>query len=346
MIEITNIKALMFSEGEVPFPAAKRQANVVSADSSCCAWLCAAEEAANALLAALAGCASRAPLAVRLAYTLGNMAAADEKARINFVENCQYHYPEKKYKEIGHRFRTTAKQIYTSEGGVDVLLTVLESYTERSGRDVPEPLADPDVHLVDSDLGGSDGSSEDVLIKTVRVIANMCLAESAGRGLAAAYAHRTVRALLSCLTLAERPTCEDNDKTYEHDENEGGGDKATRARERREELATAALATLSNVTFYREPPEPPDPLHRSVDELCQVERCQLYFEEPSVGPGVPDLRPAGYRGKDEIGLTGAGRGAAACEAARARQRVPLAAAHAPGANGAASLWARTCSTVK
>ncbi|GBP41517.1 hypothetical protein EVAR_20322_1 [Eumeta japonica] len=317
MIEITNIKALMFSEGEVPFPAAKRQANVVSADSSCCAWLCAAEEAANALLAALAGCASRAPLAVRLAYTLGNMAAADEKARIN------------------RRRR-------------DVLLTVLESYTERSGRDVPNRWLTPTYTWVrfrrsifachDSDLGGSDGSSEDVLIKTVRVIANMCLAESKA-WLAAAYAHRTVRALLSCLTLAERPTCEDNDKTYEHDENEGGGDKATRARERREELATAALATLSNVTFYREPPEPPDPLHRSVDELCQVERCQLYFEEPSVGPGVPDPIPAGYRGKDEIGLTGrwvCGGGAAACEAVRALGNVSRwpRAAHALCANGA------------
>jgi hypothetical protein len=39
--------------------------------------------------------------------------------------------------------------------------------------------------------------------------------------------------------------------------------------ERREELATAALATLNNITFYREPPDPPDPLHALLDQLCK-----------------------------------------------------------------------------
>lgn len=57
--------------------------SVLSADESCCAWLCASTSSAHALLTALAACASRAPLAVRLAYALGNMAAADEHARIN-----------------------------------------------------------------------------------------------------------------------------------------------------------------------------------------------------------------------------------------------------------------------
>lgn len=56
---------------------------MLSADESCCAWLCASAESARALLTALAECAAGAPLAVRLAYVLGNMAAADEHARIN-----------------------------------------------------------------------------------------------------------------------------------------------------------------------------------------------------------------------------------------------------------------------
>lgn len=42
--------------------------------------------------------------------------------------------------------------------------------------------------------------------QTVRVIANLCLAERAGRGLAASYAERTVKALQACLELAEKST--------------------------------------------------------------------------------------------------------------------------------------------
>lgn len=39
--------------------------------------------------------------------------------------------------------------------------------------------------------------------------------------------------------------------------------------ERREELATAALATLNNITFYREPPDPPDPLDDTLEHICK-----------------------------------------------------------------------------
>lgn len=39
--------------------------------------------------------------------------------------------------------------------------------------------------------------------------------------------------------------------------------------ERREELATASLATLNNITFYREPSIPSDPLDSLFDDLCR-----------------------------------------------------------------------------
>ncbi|KAM3963940.1 armadillo repeat-containing protein 2 [Aphomia sociella] len=211
--------------------------SVLSAEESCCAWLCASSNSARALLTALAACAARAPLAVRLAYTLGNMAAADEQARLN---------------------------IYNEDGGVDVLLTILESYTKRNEHDIRDPATDPDLHLVGTDLGGSDGSNEDVLIKTVRVVANLCLAERAGRGLAATHAERTIRALLACLELAEKPAV-DALPELEQDREERPS-----WTERREELATAALATLNNITFYREPPDPIDPLDELLDKLCRV----------------------------------------------------------------------------
>uniref|UniRef100_A0A2H1WFQ5 SFRICE_023123 n=1 Tax=Spodoptera frugiperda TaxID=7108 RepID=A0A2H1WFQ5_SPOFR len=206
--------------------------SVVSGSAECCAWLCACGGAARAVLRALAACAPRAPLAVRLAYTLGNMAAADERAR---------------------------NDIYNEDGAIDVLLTILESYTKKNPQDMPDVEADPDLHLVGSDLGGSDGSNEDVLIKTVRVVANLCLAERVGRGLADIYAQRIVNSLLACLQLAETIITHTDKSLPEN----------MPPVERAEELATAALATLNNLTFYREPPDPPDPLHVPIDNICK-----------------------------------------------------------------------------
>ncbi|XP_037302592.1 armadillo repeat-containing protein 2-like [Manduca sexta] len=57
--------------------------SVLSAEAECCAWLCASPRGAGILLRALAACAPRPPLAVRLAYTLGNMAAEHHHARLN-----------------------------------------------------------------------------------------------------------------------------------------------------------------------------------------------------------------------------------------------------------------------
>uniref|UniRef100_A0A2A4K8V7 Armadillo repeat-containing protein 2 n=1 Tax=Heliothis virescens TaxID=7102 RepID=A0A2A4K8V7_HELVI len=150
--------------------------------------------------------------------------------------------------------------IYNEDGAIDVFLTILESYTQRNPYDPPDVEADPDLHLIGTDLGGSDGSNEDVLIKTVRVVANLCLAERVGRALADLYAERIVNALLACLQVAEK-TIRNADKTLvEH----------STTVERGEELATAALATLNNMTFYREPPDPPDPLHVPIDNICKA----------------------------------------------------------------------------
>ncbi|CAG4933420.1 unnamed protein product [Colias eurytheme] len=209
--------------------------SVLSALDACCEWLCAHPRSATALLSALAACASRAPLAVRLAYTLGNMAAADETARI---------------------------RIYNEENSIDVLLTILESYTKRNMNDARDLNSDPDLHLVGSDLGGSDGSNEDMLIKTVRIVANLCLAESVGKSIAESHAERTIRALLACLDVAEKSL---NNESSEEPESE------TQSQcERQDELAMAALATLNNVTFYLEPPPSPRRIDDTLDLLCKA----------------------------------------------------------------------------
>lgn len=46
--------------------------------------------------------------------------------------------------------------------------------------------------------------SDDFCPQTVRVVANLCLAERVGRGMAETHAERTVRALLACLEMADR----------------------------------------------------------------------------------------------------------------------------------------------
>ncbi|XP_045539183.1 armadillo repeat-containing protein 2 [Papilio machaon] len=210
--------------------------SVLSAEEACCEWLCRSPCSARALLRTLAACASRAALTVRLTYTLGNMAAADEQARIN---------------------------IYNEEGGIDVILTILESYTNRKDRDAKDLEEDTDLHLVGSDLGGSDGSNEDVLIKTVRVVANLCLSDLAGRGIAMHHAQRTIKALLACLDVAERTPEKLVSESEEISEDNWNMD-------RREELATAALATLNNITFYLEPTDTLDPLDDNVEQLCKA----------------------------------------------------------------------------
>ncbi|CAG9559373.1 unnamed protein product [Danaus chrysippus] len=203
--------------------------SVLSSWPSCLNALCSCPGASRALLTALGACAARAALAVRLAYTLGNMAAHCDQARI---------------------------EIYNEKGSIDVLLTILESYTQRNDNDTREHDNDPDLHLIGSDLGGSDGSNEDVLIKTVRVVANLCLTEETGRGLVE-HADRIVRAMMSCLEVAARV----------------GGKELTdierkSSEERREELATAALATINNITFYF---EPTDSTHfDTLDHLVEV----------------------------------------------------------------------------
>ncbi|XP_028177551.1 armadillo repeat-containing protein 2-like isoform X2 [Ostrinia furnacalis] len=246
------INALMYHTDRDVLTNVARCLSVLSAEESCCAWLCASHVAARACVRALAACAPRAPLAVRLAYTLGNMAAADRQARIN---------------------------IYNEEGSVDVLLTILELYTKRND-DLRDPDSDPDLHLIGTDLGGSDGSNEDVLIKTVRVVANLCLCERAGRGLAAEHAERTVKALLACLELAEKPM----EQVPQEDDEERPS-----WIERREELATASLATLNNITFYREPPDPPDPLDTLLDQLCKVTCRRLAGSGPAACEAVRAL---------------------------------------------------------
>ncbi|XP_038216688.1 armadillo repeat-containing protein 2 [Zerene cesonia] len=209
--------------------------SVLSAQDACCEWMCAQPRSAGALLSALAACAPRAPLAVRLAYALGNMAAADETARI---------------------------RIYNEENSIDVLLTILESYTKRNMNDARDLNSDPDLHLVGSDLGGSDGSNEDMLIKTVRIVANLCLAESVGKSIAESHAERTIRALLACLDVAE--------KSLNNEASEAPESETESQCERQDELAMAALATLNNVTFYLEPPPSPRRLDDTLDLLCKA----------------------------------------------------------------------------
>ncbi|KAG7303641.1 hypothetical protein JYU34_012172 [Plutella xylostella] len=167
--------------------------------------------------------------------------------------------------------------IYSMEGGVDTLLTVLESYTERA-RGPADPEADPDLHLIGSDLCGSDGSNEDVLIKTVRVIANLCLSWRVGAALASSHCGRVCRAALACLRAPRRSPAPSATTDYEE-----AGDSPHE--DRRHELATAVLATVNNVTFYRDHAAPAPPL---LEDIAR-ETCSWLGESAAGGEAVRAL---------------------------------------------------------
>ncbi len=97
-------------------------------------------------------------LVVRLLFTLGNLTAKSDEAR---------------------------QQLFQCEGCVETLLQLYDSYQRRDGsprtppRKGPPPSSKPPAALV------SVQEDEDVLVKLVRVLANMCIHPAVGPALAA-----------------------------------------------------------------------------------------------------------------------------------------------------------------
>ncbi|XP_072299348.1 armadillo repeat-containing protein 2 [Eucyclogobius newberryi] len=133
-------------------------------------------------------------LVVRLLFTLGNLTAKSDEARL---------------------------QLFQCEGSVDSLLQIYDRYQRRDDTEEQQQQQQG----AGTQQPGSAHESDDVLVKLVRVLANMCIHRSVGPALAN---HATfIQLLIETLEL--------------------------RCVEESEELTVNTAATINNLSFYQEP---------------------------------------------------------------------------------------------
>ncbi|KAG7167831.1 Armadillo repeat-containing protein 2-like [Homarus americanus] len=172
----------------------------------CCAAAAAHPATLPAAVAALRRHAAAPAIVVRLAYALGNMMANSDDARW---------------------------KLFSEEGFTETLLEILTEYLRRDRHHQAEEMVDP--------LTPASGTPEDVMVKLIRVLANVSVHTRVGPVLARSR---------TCLSLLI--------SVLQH-----------KAVDESEELVLSALATLNNLTFYTRD-QPISALHTQLAELLEV----------------------------------------------------------------------------
>ncbi|XP_047479297.1 armadillo repeat-containing protein 2-like isoform X1 [Penaeus chinensis] len=181
--------------------------SIISTHEECCAAAAAHPGTLPATVSALRRHASSPAIVVRLAYALGNMMANSDDARW---------------------------QLFSEDGFTETLLELLTEYLRRDRHHQAEEMADP--------LTPASGAPEDVMVKLIRVLANVSVHARVGPVLARS------RTCLSLLISVLRHKAVDES----------------------EELVLSALATLNNLTFYTRD-QPVSALHTQLAEcLCDM----------------------------------------------------------------------------
>nr|XP_027232568.1 armadillo repeat-containing protein 2-like [Penaeus vannamei] len=181
--------------------------SIISTHEECCAAAAAHPGTLPATVNALPRHASSPAIVVRLAYALGNMMANSDDARW---------------------------QLFSEDGFTETLLELLTEYLRRDRHHQAEEMADP--------LTSASGAPEDVMVKLIRVLANVSVHARVGPVLARS------RTCLSLLISVLRHKAVDES----------------------EELVLSALATLNNLTFYTRD-QPVSALHTQLAEcLCDM----------------------------------------------------------------------------
>ncbi|XP_069991169.1 armadillo repeat-containing protein 2 isoform X3 [Penaeus vannamei] len=181
--------------------------SIISTHEECCAAAAAHPGTLPATVNALRRHASSPAIVVRLAYALGNMMANSDDARW---------------------------QLFSEDGFTETLLELLTEYLRRDRHHQAEEMADP--------LTSASGAPEDVMVKLIRVLANVSVHARVGPVLARS------RTCLSLLISVLRHKAVDES----------------------EELVLSALATLNNLTFYTRD-QPVSALHTQLAEcLCDM----------------------------------------------------------------------------
>ncbi|KAG8307964.1 Armadillo repeat-containing protein 2 [Homalodisca vitripennis] len=194
-----------------------RTLSILSTNESCCGAIVAYDTSFRTITKVLRKFPGRQDIVVRLGYALGNIMAKCHPARL---------------------------KLYEEPGGLSAILGLLENYLDKD-LEMMSASDDSDLLLSTPELG-SDGSVEDVIIKMIRIVANMCL-------------HPTVGAGLTCA-----PSNDDNDDNMyplEYHSSKDGGrfiDILLTVLRRKsvaesEELILSTLSTLNNLSFYTDP---------------------------------------------------------------------------------------------
>ncbi|KAK8384284.1 hypothetical protein O3P69_009213 [Scylla paramamosain] len=181
--------------------------SIISTHEECCAVAATHPATLPAAVAALRRHAASPAIVVRLAYALGNMMANSDEARW---------------------------KLFSVDGFTETLLELLTEYLQRDRHHQADEMIDP--------LTPASGTPEDVMVKLIRVLANVSVHSRVGPVLARS------RTCLSLLVSA-----------LQHK----GVDES-------EELVLSTLATLNNLTFYTRD-QPISTLHTDLAEcLCEM----------------------------------------------------------------------------
>ncbi|XP_069164537.1 armadillo repeat-containing protein 2 isoform X2 [Procambarus clarkii] len=181
--------------------------SIISTHEECCAAAAAHPATLPAAVAALRRHATSPAIVVRLAYALGNMMANSDDARW---------------------------KLFSEDGFTETLLDLLMEYLRRDRHHQAEEIID--------NLTPASGTPEDVMVKLIRVLANVSVHARVGPVLARSR---------TCLSLLI--------SVLQH-----------KAVDESEELVLSALATLNNLTFYTRD-QPISALHTQLAEcLCEM----------------------------------------------------------------------------
>ena len=175
-----------------------RTVSVMSSDDEACAAIAADPIFTSTAVQVLNKYPGRQDIVVRLTYCLGNLMAKCDEAR-------------------------TFANGDTDVGNLDTILELLQSYRAREARPATTTTSLSTVMKMESeDDHGSSGNSEDVVIKIIRVIANMSINGDVGNKVAAmSEVYDNLTDILATRTITDN-----------------------------EELVLSSLATLNNLTYY------------------------------------------------------------------------------------------------
>ena len=212
-----------------------RTVSVMSSDDEACSAISEDPDFTSTAVKVLTKYPGRQDIVVRLTYCLGNLMAKCDEAR-TFVKDG------------------------SDLSNMDTILELLQSYRAREARPGTSTNLSMVMKMESEDDHGSSGNSEDVVIKIIRVIANMSINGVVGQQVAA------------------MPEVYDNLTDI----------LATRSITDNEELILSSLATLNNLTYYHV-----DSAHKEEQDSSIFKRVERYVDCENIEAQIESSRVLG-----------------------------------------------------